>query len=257
MTTVTEAAPLRRNRRRPRRRPTVAGVLGELLITAGVVVLLFVAWQLWIGDMIYGAQNNAEGDNLSREWSTVEPTNVPVPPETEPGNYEPVILEQPGDAEVFGILRVPRFGDDFQVRIAGGTSRSRTLDTIGIGHYQDTQMPGEVGNFAIAAHRTTYGGAPFYDIDKLQIGDPIIVETEVGWYVYRFRSMEYVPPSAIDVVAPVPQNTNAPDGERYLTMTSCYPIHTSNARIIGYSVFESFTPRGVDLPDVLVEAGVA
>lgn len=266
-TAIADAPPSRRsrrNRQKPRPRVTVIGVLAELLITAGVVILLFVVWQLWIGDLISGARNNAEGSALSQQWAASEPSAPPVvapddpdDPEQPAAPVEPVVMPEPADGQEFGVLWVPRFGADYSVPIGGGVSRSRTLDTIGLGHYPGTQMPGEEGNFAVAGHRTTYGGAPLYDIDKLRVGDPIIVETEAGWYVYRFRTMEYVPPTSVDVIAPVPQNVGMPDGERYMTLTSCYPVHTSLARVIAYSVFESFTPRGATPPDALTEAGAS
>ena len=54
-------------------------------------------------------------------------------------------------------------------------------------------MPGEPGNFAVAAHRTTYG-KPFNRIADLRLNDPIVIETQDGWYTYRFRTLEYVTP---------------------------------------------------------------
>ncbi|MFX8907022.1 sortase, partial [Acinetobacter baumannii] len=85
----------------------------------------------------------------------------------------------------------------------------RTLDPIGIGHYPDSAMPGEVGNFALAAHRTTFG-KPFNRIADLRAGDAIVVETPDGWYTYRFRTLEYVKPNAVDVLLDVPQKPDVP-----------------------------------------------
>lgn len=259
----------RRGRRTARRAGKVSfvGVAGELLLTAGVVVLLFVGWQLWIGDQISAARNNAEAQALAEQWQETPPAAAPTPsesvskapeaPEAPAAPTEPVISAQPADGQVFGIMYVPRFGDDFAVRMGGGVSRSRTLDTIGIGHYPDTQMPGEVGNFAVAAHRTGFGGAPFYRIDELRVGDPVIVETADGWYTYTFRTLEYVRPTAVDVLAPVPQDTLTGVGGRYLTMTSCSPKHTIAERIIAYAVFDSFRPRAEGPPEGLPAAVVS
>jgi sortase A len=244
---------------------SVVGVFGELLVTAGVVVMLFVVWQLWIGDMIGAARNTAEAQSLAEEWSaqateppaeptpSADPVEEPTEAPAEAAPIEPVVAAEPGDGQEFGIMYIPRFGPDYQVRIGGGVSRARTLDTIGIGHYPGTQMPGEVGNFAVAAHRTGYGGAPFYRIAELHVGDAIIIETQDGWYTYRFRTLEYVRPSAVEVLNAVPQDTVAGTGERYLTMTSCSPKHTIMERIIGYSVFDSFTPRSAGAPAELTE----
>ncbi len=56
--------------------------------------------------------------------------------------------------------------------------------TKGPAHYGGTQLPGEVGNFAMAGHRVGKG-EPFLNLDKLKAGDPVIVETATTWFVYR------------------------------------------------------------------------
>lgn len=248
---------------RARRRVSIVGVLGELLLTAGVVVALFIGWQYGIGDQIAAAQNRADAQALAEQWQEAPPARGPSPSDPEPeAPIAPVISPQPADGEVFGIMYVPRFGPDYAVRMGGGVSRERTLDTIGIGHYPGTQMPGEIGNFAVAAHRTGFGGAPFYAIDELRVGDPIIVETADGWYTYTFRTLEYVRPTAVDVLAPVPQATPTGIGGRYLTMTSCSPRHTIAERIIAYALFDSFQPRADGPPagvpgSVVTDPGVS
>lgn len=242
----------RRPHERPRRsRATFSSVLGELLLTAGVVVLLFVAWQMWIGDLIIGAANNAKGTELSEQWAQMPAPEAP-PAVQQDGEtvYEPPLLPHPDDAEVFANMRIPRFGDDYNVHIAGGTTRERTLDPIGIGLYTQSKMPGEVGNFSLAGHRTTWG-RPFNRLDKLHLGDAIVVETEVGWYTYRFRNLEYVKPSAGDVLLDVPQMPDVPARDRFITLTACSPLHSLAERIVAFGVFESFQPRAEGPPDSL------
>jgi len=131
--------------------------------------------------------------------------------------------------------------------MAGGVSRPVTLDPIGIGHYPGTAMPGQPGNFAVAAHRTTWG-APFNRIAELRLNDAIVVETADGWYTYRFRTLEYVTPDQVDVLLPVPQAMDVPAGTAYITMTSCSPMYSLAERIVAYGVFESFTPRSAGEP---------
>ncbi|MBN9153821.1 MAG: class E sortase [Microbacterium sp.] len=241
-----------RERTRPRRRVTFFGVLGELLITVGAITLLFVAWQLWIGDWIIGAQNNAAGQSQSQQWEksyggdatgSPSPSSTPTPAAT----TAPPAMAQPANAQVFGVMHIPRFGSDYAVKIAGGVTRAGTLDPIGIGHYPGAPMPGAVGNVALAAHRTTFG-KPFNRIADLHIGDAIVIETPQGWYTYRFRTLEYVKPDAVDVLLPVPQESGLSADGRYLTMTSCSPMYSKAERIVAYSSFESFTPRAAGAP---------
>ena len=260
---VGEATESERTRGRSRRRGTsVTGVIGESLISIGVVVLLYVAWQMWVGDWIYGAQNNAAGKEISQQWENdalpvpdADPNLKPAEPEAGEG-VEPVILPQPADAEIFGIMRIPRFGPDYATAIAGGVSRARTLDHIGIGHYPGTQMPGELGNFALAAHRTTWG-APFALIADLKVGDAIVVETPDGWYTYRFRTLEYVTPNEVDVLLPVPQAPTLEANDRYITLTSCSPRFSLAERIVAYGVFEGFQPRAAGAPASVEPPAVA
>ncbi len=232
-------------------------MLGELLLTAGVLVLLFASWQMWIGDIIIGAQNNAAGAELSEQWSNA-PAVAPPPAVEQDGAvvYEPPILEHPADAEIFANMHIPRFGDDYNVNIAGGTSRARTLDKIGIGLYEQSKMPGEVGNFSLAGHRTTWG-RPFNKIDKLKLNDAIVVETPEGWYTYRFRTLEYVTPTQVDVLLDVPQMPELDTGERYITLTACSPLYSLAERIVAYGVFESFQPRAEGPPASLAPVEVA
>ena len=86
----------------------------------------------------------------------------------------------------------------------------------GPGHYPDTPLPGQLGNAAIAGHRTTYG-QPFFDVDKLVVGDEIVVTTLNGRYTYRVTGQEIVSPSDYQVVATIDPSRAT------LTLTSCHP----------------------------------
>ena len=179
-------------RRRPRRLPSAISVLGELMITAGVVALLYVGWQLWFGDMIYGAQANQAGQERLQEWADAVPDSPPSSsPTSSPFPAEPPVLETPADTEVFAVMQIPRFGNEYAFDIAGGVTRAGTLDQVRIGHYLETEMPGEEGNFALAGHRTTYG-APFNRLAELHTGDPLVVATPEGWFIYRLFAVEGV-----------------------------------------------------------------
>jgi sortase A len=244
---------------KPRQRVSIVGVFGELLITAGVLTLLYVGWQMYLGDLIFGAQANAEGQELSEQWAEQFqeslPETTPAPteePAAEAAPPEPVILPEPTGTEDFAIMRIPRFGADYAWTMAGGVTRAGTLDNFRIGHYPGSKMPGEVGNFAVAGHRTTYG-APFNRIAELHVGDAIVIETPAGWYTYRFRTLEYVTPDEVEVLLPVPQMPDVPANGRYITMTSCSPMFSLAERIVAYGVFESFQPYADGPPASLTE----
>lgn len=255
--TPVRASRTKRSARKPARKGLgIAGVFGELLLTAGVVILLYVAWQMWLGDIIIGSANNDRGHAISREWASSPAPEPPAMIEDDTGAtvYEPPLMTAPGDGDYFAQMLIPRFGADYNTAIHGGVSRPVTLDNGWIGVYPDAAMPGQVGNFSVAGHRTTWG-APLNQIDKLRLNDPIVVETQQGWYVYRFRTLEYVTPDRIDVLDPVPQAPGLETGEKYLTLTACSPLYSLAERIIAYGVFDSFQPRAEGLPAALTEAG--
>jgi len=244
--TPAEAAP-RSRPRKPKRRISVIGVIGELLITAGVLVLLFLGWQLWLNDIIVGGQQQAEAGELSQSWALDEQDPTPQPTESdapaEPaGPGDPAVMAAVGNAEKFAVLIVPRWGADYERSIAEGTGAKDVLNKIGLGHYTGTQMPGEVGNFAVASHRMAYGGG-FKDLHQLQIGDHIYVETQDGWYDYVYRSTEYVLPSGVGVIEPVPQAPDATAVDRIITLTTCNPFFSTAERLVAYGVLDTWYPR--------------
>lgn len=226
-----------------RRRPiSVLGVLGELLITGGVFVLLFLVWQLWFNDLVIGNQLHGESLEQSQAWQREEATAAHGTPQ------DPPVMATPADGAVFGLLIVPRFGAEYYLPIAEGTGTVAVLNKGQIGHYPSTQLPGEVGNFGIAAHRKAYG-KPFDQINNLVVGDRIYIETADGWYSYLFRNLEFVRPTGVGVIAPVPQQDGAAPTDRLVTLTSCNPPFTAAERIIAYGIFDRFYPRADGPPD--------
>lgn len=232
------------HRVRRRRRVSVIGIFGELLITVGVLVFLFLGWQLWLNDLIVGDQQRTAAIDLGRVW---DQGNTPIREPDPAANYgEPVVATAPADAARFAIMYVPRFDNDARM-VSEGVSTTRVLNKSGVGHYSDTQMPGQVGNFVVAAHRTTYG-APFSKIATLQVGDRIYIQTQDGYYTYVFRNLEYVRPTGVGVKDPVPQSSGTAATDRVMTMTSCNPKFSAAERIIAYSVFESWQPTSAGPP---------
>ncbi|OZB50817.1 MAG: class E sortase [Cellulomonas sp. 14-74-6] len=252
-----------RSRATARRRGFVwgaVGVLGELLLTAGVLVLGFLAWQLWWTDV----EGNAGQARVvqSLPWATPVPTSTtgavassPLsaagPKVATPRRDDPPVMAEPGHATTFATLQVPRWTGEPERPISEGTDRATVLDVLGIGHYEGTAMPGAVGNFATAAHRTTYG-KPFNRIAELQVGDALVVRTKDAWYVYKVTSWEIVLPSQVEVIAPVPNKPGAVPTERTITLTTCTPMYSAAQRYIVHGVLDYWAPASDGVPAELL-----
>jgi sortase A len=153
---------------------------------------------------------------------------------------EPLIIQSdPADdrsqlqvGEVFAKFSAPRLGENYIREIAEGTSLTKVLNTVGIGHYVSTQMPGQVGNFAIAGHRAGNGG-PMRDIDKFVAGDLVYVETATKKFTYRYLETKIVSPTELGVINADPVGLKTKSGSgKYLTLTSCTPVYVNTNRII-------------------------
>lgn len=233
----------------------VVGLLGELLITAGVLLGLFVVWQLWWTDV----QADREQAQIlaTLDWQPpAEPQpGVPTVEHREP----PPVPAAPAEGTVFAQLYVPRWGADYVKPVAEGVDKKTILDTIGIGHYPGTAMPGDVGNFATAGHRTTYG-KPYHQVADLQVGDPVVVRTADTWYVYRVTSTQIVRPDQVEVVSPVPglmPGDPLPElTQRYLTMTACHPMYSARQRYVVHGELDYWIPVSEGVPTALTDAGV-
>jgi sortase A len=230
------AAP--RRRAQPKRRVSIIGVAGELLITAGVFVLLFLGWQIWLNDIIEGAAQDQQAQQLSQTWKH---DAAVAPPLKTSSPTHPLVMSAPANAKKFGILYVPRFGSKWERPIAQGVGVADVLDAIGVGHYPGTAMPGQVGNFAIAAHRHAYGGG-FENLHLLHVGDHIYIGTKDGWYEYTFRDIEYVTPTQVNVLQPVPMQPGVAPVDRLITMTTCNPFFSTAERMIAFGVFDRWYP---------------
>lgn len=248
--TAGTAAPVRHRSGRSGRRggpvSAVVGVLGELLITVGVLLGLYVVWQLWWTDV----QADREQTQILAELDA--PTPDPADVAVQVRRDEPPVMEPPAFGEVFGTLHVPRW-DDAVMPIAEGTDKRQILDKAMAGHYPETVMPGDVGNFALAGHRMTYG-AIFHRAEELEIGDPIVVEAGDVWYVYRVDHMQAVKPDQVEAVAPVPWEPGVEPTERYLTLTTCHPIglNSLQARFIVNAKLDYWLPVEDGTPPDLV-----
>ena len=138
------------------------------------------------------------------------------------------------DGEVFAVIRIPRFGDDWQRFIGEGTRWETSLNTLGVGRYRSSSWPGDTGNFAVAGHRGGFGGS-FRKINELVPGDLAEVRTATAIHTYRFIESAIVTPDRIGVIADVPEVlSSAKAGGKYLTLTTCDPIWENTNRYIAW-----------------------
>ena len=224
------------SRRRRRDWRWYVGGLGRILIALGLLVLGFVAYQLW-GTAI---QHDRAQSDLKKQFAaqlatspapttaapttvapSIAPTNTALttvaPTTAAPTTTPPRPTFAEGDA--IAQLQIPKIGVD-EIVVAGvGVDDLKK----GPGHYPQTPLPGEAGNAAIAGHRTTYG-APFFDIDNLKPGDEVVATTYAGRFVYKVTGTQVVPPSNVSVLADT--------ADSRLTLTSCDPKYSAKNRII-------------------------
>lgn len=231
-------------------------VIGELLLLAGVAVFGYIVWQPWYTGVVVAGQQVERSAQISAAWQSEAETRTD-PDEAEPAwSGEVPVVAAPAATVDFGVLYVPAFDPVFANPISEGVSEWGVLNPAekGIGRYETTQMPGEPGNFALAAHRSGAFTTPFRHVMNLRVGDPLFVETEAGWYTYRFRSIEFVLPHENDVLLPFPRVSGVPGEDQILTLTTCHPEDLGiDERAIAYSVFESFQPRSEGPPTELVQ----
>ncbi|HLV71746.1 MAG TPA: class E sortase [Vulgatibacteraceae bacterium] len=197
--------------------------MGELTITAGLILMLFVTYQLWgTGRYTQGQQDRLSEEMLS-DWKSPKFTT------------ERVKL-----GEGLAMIRIPRFGEDWRYVIVEGVEREDLRK--GPGHYPGTALPGEVGNFVVSGHRTTYS-APFNRLGELRRGDEILIDTREEQYVYTVTDRKIVKPSATEVTAPVPGHPKRRPTERLITLTTCHPKYSAAQRMIIFGELESAVPR--------------
>lgn len=205
--------------RRPIGRIAMAvSVLGELLITAGLVLGLFVVYSLWWTNVIADRKADREGDKVRDTWAQ---------PDTGPGALD--------TKDGIGFLHVPSMKNG-EVLVEKGTSVDVLNDGVA-GYYTDpvkAALPttGKTGNFTLAAHRDGHG-AKFHNIDKVKVGDPVVFETRDDWYVYKVYDI--LPETSkynVKVLSQVPKESGKTKPGHYITLTTCTPVYTSRYRYV-------------------------
>ncbi|MFE2262086.1 class E sortase [Streptomyces griseosporeus] len=219
--TDTSPPPSPRRRRGTGRIAMTVSVLGELLITAGLVLGLFVVYSLWWTNVIADRAADRQADKVRDHWA-----------QDDGGTGGPGALDT---KDGIGFLHVPAMRNG-EVLVEKGTSTKVLNDGVA-GYYTDpvkAVLPtsGKEGNFSLAAHRDGHG-AKFHNIDKLKKGDPIVFETKDKWYVYKVYAV--LPETSkynVDVLAQVPKESGRKKPGHYITLTTCTPVFTSRYRYV-------------------------
>jgi sortase A len=236
-------------------------VLGELLVTTGLLLVLFCAYQLlwtnvaadraqgavtqelreqWRGDPRVGNASAGPGAEVAAPAAARSPAARPDRPA---GSARPV---QPGQG--LALLHLPTLEDEGPTPVLEGVGAD--VLTRGAGHYPGTAGPGEVGNFAVAGHRTTHG-EPFADIDRLGDGDAVVVETASRWLTYVVTGAEIVEPSRGEVLLPVPGRPGAEPEVAVLTLTTCHPRYSAAQRLVVSAVLAQDRDKAAGPPAAL------
>lgn len=151
----------------------------------------------------------------------------------------PPTTKDPIPDRAFALMTVPRFGADWVMPVFEGTGSASLRG--GVGHYRGTALPGAIGNFAVAGHRTTWA-RPFREVDRLREGDEVVVRTRGARFTYRVTDHEIVRPGHSDVLDPVPGDPDAPPDRARLTLTTCHPEYSAWQRWIVHAVLVTTTP---------------
>ncbi|HEX7104948.1 MAG TPA: class E sortase [Acidothermaceae bacterium] len=244
-------------RRRPRPDTrTVIGVVGEVLITLGVIVFLFLAYELWFTGLYTAHAQSSLKSQLRNEWARPAPTALPgespgASSGASPGpsaTAVPGLADAPLPGDAIGLIRIPRLGLGYAYAIVEGVSTDDLKK--GPGHYPGTAMPGGIGNFVLSGHRTTYL-APFNGLGELRLGDAIVIETRDTWYTYRVTRTETVLPTAVGVILPVPDKPHLKPTKALITLTTCTPKYSASHRLVIEGELQSALPKSAGLPPAL------
>ena len=212
-------------------------VVGWTLIWSGLLVFGYLGWLLFGTDVINSGVQTAASEKLVGKLAASDPTADSVDSDVYLGTTErPEGLPDtvsfyeegppvPGDS--FGFISIPKISLEDVVMYEGVDTA--TLKN-GPGHMPSTPLPGQPGNAVISGHRTTYG-RPFFDLDQIEPGDEITVETSIGLNTYQVTQLLVVLPTDVWVTDPRPGG--------WLTLTTCNPKFSARERLIVFATMVS------------------
>lgn len=205
---------------------------GEIFLTSGVIGLLFISYLIWGTALRADSAQRQLSNELNQEWR-----QAPAPGDTagaRPEHFD-VATGQP-----FAFITIPAMGPHWRFTLIQGTALAQ-LD-LSPGHVPGTQWPGQVGNFAVAGHRVTAGN-PFWSLPSLQAGDLVYIQTRLNRYAYRITGKQWVLPTDLTVLDPVPGHPAQRPVKRMITLITCDPAWTGTHRVIVTGVLVSAKPR--------------
>jgi len=216
-------------------------------IAAGLGLFGYTGYQVW--DPGAGQAQNQLIGRLQWQWrqhpAAVPGSAGPVPGSAVRGraargaaSARPIALVT---GQPFAELRIPAFGAQWRFAVVEGTALTQLAE--GPGHVPGTQLPGEPGNFAVAAHDITAGNA-FLHLGRLRKGDVISVTTINGTYRYRVLTERVVPYTDVGVLDPVPGQPGQRPVRQFITLLTCTPVTLAFTpwRIVVTGVLTGMTP---------------
>jgi sortase A len=205
-------------------------VVGEILVTCGVVVALFLAYMFWGTAMREGDAQQRFDRELTSQWAS-------------PG-LSLAMLGRPGHlvpGRPFAFIRIPAFGPHWRFAVVQGTGLAQLA--LGPGHVPGTQRPGQVGNFAVAGHRVTAGN-PFWNVPSLRAGDLVFIDTVSGTYEYQITAQPVrVWPGDTAVLAPSPDRPGQAPRRAWITLITCDPAWSGTSRVVVTGLLVRTIPR--------------
>lgn len=231
--------------RAPRRWPWWS-IVGLLIFTLGLVLSATLIYQFWWTTHVAQQEQDREAVRLEQQWRDEPTMEAPTPTATD--SADPREQARPPRAgEAFALMFIPRLRDDvWRMPILSGVGERELAS--GIGYYRGTDLPGQMGNFAVAGHRATHG-EPLAHVDRLRAGDLVIIRTRDAWHTYRLTRDRIVKPRDVWVIADNP----FPRQERMarITITTCHPRWASTYRWIWWGDLVESVPVGQGRPAAL------
>jgi len=191
-----------------------------VLIIGGLGVIGYVGWQFVGTNIVSRHLQAAEKQELHQRWD-------------ERGTDGDATNDKWDVGDAIALVRIPRFGKDYEMPLLAGATEENLAR--GITWFPETARPGQLGNFAIAAHRVTHG-EPFSRFLELRAGDEVVVETRTHIYTSRLSAdgdSQVVDMGETWVLDPVPGKPDAAPQQHLITLVTCAEIfHTDNRNVV-------------------------